>query len=235
MTDILVISTLAGLTTVLGAGIAFIWGQPTRGWLAFMLGIAGGVMLAIATMELIPAAMEIGGHVQAVLGVLAGAIVMMLADTLAPENGQKACEKEQWLRTGLLIFFGIAVHNLAEGLAIGAGHIASPALGISIAIGIALHNIPEGMAMAVPLRMGGMKPVLLTALLVFAGLLTAVGAALGYVMFQTSDFLVAGALGLAAGAMYYIVVDELVPRGRKYHRHWAAVGLISGLILGMML
>ena len=238
MEEMLIISALAGLTTALGAGIILLFGKPSTKILSLMLGFAAGVMLAIATLELLPEAIEVGGTPKAVIGFLWGVLLMYLLDCLVPHlhfNNGSPRENAALLKVGYLIFLGISVHNLAEGLAIGAGMIASPGLGVAIAIAIAIHNVPEGMATAVPLRMGGMSGPKLLILATIAGLMTVVGTWVGALAFQSNPGLIAGALGLAAGAMFYIVGDELIPQARNYHHYWANIGLVGGFILGILL
>ena len=238
MGEILLISTLAGLTTALGAGIVIYLGKPSTTLLSILLGFAGGVMLAISSLELLPEAIEIGGTFMALLGFLLGTLLMHLLDHLIPHlHFSNGCEKSnvEMLKVGYLIFLGIAVHNVAEGLAIGAGLVANPGLGAAIAIAIGIHNIPEGMATAVPLCLGGLKAVKVLILTAVAGLMTVVGAALGSLAFQSNLGFVSVALGFAAGAMFYIVGDELIPHARNYHHYWATIGLILGFVVGVLL
>ncbi len=240
MQEIVLISGLAGLATGLGAILVLLFGRPSTKILSLMLGFAAGIMLGIATLELLPEAMEFGGLGNTILGFLIGVGIMYLLDLYVPhlhvikcENGDK--QQQELLRVGYLIFLGIAVHNLAEGLAIGGGMVSSPGLGMMIALAIAIHNVPEGMAMAVPLRMGGMSPLALIALISLAGLVTAVGALIGGLVFQTTPAMVAIALSLAAGAMFYIVGDELIPQARCYNHHLANLGLVGGFLGAMLM
>lgn len=245
MLDIVVISGLAGLATGLGALLVIIFGRPSVKLLSAMLGFAAGIMLAIATLELLPEAVEIGGLSNAIIGFLLGVLIMYSLDLYVPHlnivkgsnnnNCDDDMQQQDLLKMGYLIFLGIAVHNFAEGMAIGGGMVASPALGMLIALAIAIHNVPEGMAMAVPLRMGGMRTLPLLALICLAGLVTALGAFIGGIVFQTTAAVVGIALGLAAGAMFYIVGDELIPQARRYQHHWANAGLIIGFLGGMLL
>ena len=194
-------------------------------------------MLAVATMELMPRHLQLV-HFTSLLGFVIGAFFMYLLDHLIPHihfpNGCGDGQVEM-LKVGYLIFLGIAVHNVAEGLAIGAGMVANPSLGFAIALAIGIHNIPEGMATAVPLRLGGEKPFKVLVLTAGAGLMTVVGAAIGGIAFQSSAGFVSGALGFAAGAMLYIVGDELIPHARNYHHYLATIGLVAGFIVGVLI
>ncbi len=244
----LLYSFLAGSSTAIGAVVLLFFGPPGKKTMAVLLGFAGGIMLALSVFELMPEAVELGSMTTVIVGFLIGCGMMFGVDQILPhahmsesdhleiENPEKFPQGEaSVLRTGYLIFFGIALHNVPEGLAIGAGLEASPELGMYIAIAIALHNVPEGLAVAGPLRAGGMpggKVVLFT---LGAGLMTVLGTGIGLLIFNISPLLVSGSLAFAAGAMVYIVNDELIPQANSMNSHFANAGLIVGLLLGFII
>ncbi len=244
----LLYSLLAGVSTVIGAIIVSFLGQPGKKSLSLLLGFAGGIMLAISVFELMPEALEFGTMSSTIIGFLAGAFMMFVLDKIIPhahmspsdslttENvDHKGLQVTDIKRTGYLIFFGIALHNLPEGLAIGAGLESSPELGLYIALAIGLHNIPEGMAVAGPLRAGGLSWRNVFLLTLLAGLMTPVGALIGLIIFGISPVFIAGGLAFAAGAMVYIVSDELIPQSQNLHSHAANAGLMIGLLIGFIL
>ncbi|WP_350342625.1 ZIP family metal transporter [Proteinivorax tanatarense] len=235
----LLISTMAGLSTAIGALLVIFWGEPSDKVASTMLGFAAGIMIAISTLELIPEAVELGGTVMAAVGFVLGALLMLVLDFLVPHahigSGEQDVKKSEMKKMGYLIFFGIALHNLPEGLAIGAGFEAQGTLGVSIAIAIAIHNIPEGMATAVPLLKGGVKRGKVVLMTLFAGLMTPVGTAIGFLLFNISANFVSMALSLAAGAMIYIAGDELIPQSHKQHNHIGNLGLLAGFLVGMLI
>lgn len=241
-------SFLAGVSTILGVFILMIFGKPSTRVLAVLLGFAGGIMTAISVFELMPEAVELGSMFSALLGFILGAGMMFLLDKFMPhshmsesehmvvENPQRMLDmKNPALRTGFLILFGIALHNLPEGLAIGAGIEASPSLGIMIAVAIGLHNVPEGLAIAGPLKAGGLNNAKILLFTLVAGLMTPVGAAIGLLFFTISPVFIGGSLAFAAGAMIYIVNDELIPQANSMNSHLGNAGLIAGLLLGFAL
>ncbi len=241
-------SFLAGLATALGAIIIILITQPGAKILSGLLGFAGGIMIGISLFDLLPEAAELGSVAAAVPGFLLGAGLMFALDRFVPHAHMSVeseleieCEynvsavNNDAMRTGLLIFFGIALHNLPEGLAIGAGLQVSPQMGLYMALSIGLHNIPEGMAVAGPLRSGGVSRVNVFLLTLLAGLMTPLGTAAGLLLFRASSALVAGGLAFAAGAMIYIVSDELIPQSHRLDSHTANAGLIVGLVLVFVL
>ena len=145
---------------------------------------------------------------------------------------------------GLVMMFAIALHNLPEGMVIGASYALSDDVvkslftgsGFIMAIVIGLHNVPEGMAVSVPLISGGMgkmKAVLLTAL---SGLPTVFGALLGFALGGINDIMLVLSLGFASGAMLYVVFGELLPESiLMWRSKLPAFALFLGVIAGFLL
>lgn len=145
---------------------------------------------------------------------------------------------------GLVMMAAIALHNLPEGMVIGASYAITPDItsnifsgsGFIMAVVIGLHNIPEGMAVAVPLISGGMKKpkaVLLTAL---SGLPTVFGALLGYALGGINQIMLTLSLGFASGAMLYVVFGELLPEAiLMWKSKLPALSLFIGLLSGFLL
>ncbi len=145
---------------------------------------------------------------------------------------------------GLVMMTAIALHNLPEGMVIGASYAITPNLtqnlfsgsGFIMAIVIGLHNVPEGMAVAVPLISGGMKKwkaILLTAL---SGLPTIIGALLGFVLGGINSLMLVLSLGFASGAMLYVVFGELLPESiLMWKSKMPALALFIGVLVGFLL
>ncbi len=153
-------------------------------------------------------------------------------------------EKSRLFVAGLVMMFAIALHNMPEGMVIGASYAISEDLlsnlftgsGFIMAIVIGLHNVPEGMAVSVPLISGGMgkgKAILLTAL---SGLPTVVGAVMGYALGGINDVMLELSLGFASGAMLYVVFGELLPESiLMWKSKLPAFSLFLGVVLGFLL
>ena len=144
---------------------------------------------------------------------------------------------------GLIMMSAIAIHNLPEGMVIGASYAGTDVIktlfsgsGFILAIIIGLHNVPEGMAVSVPLISGGMskaKAVLLTAL---SGLPTVFGALIGFALGGINDITLVLSLGLASGAMLYVVFGELLPESiLMWRSKLPAFAVFSGTIVGFLL
>jgi len=193
------------------------------------MGFSAGIMVAVVLFSLIPESLLMTDLTNTIIGVLAGGVFLFAAEALLARN-QKSSHAG---RLGILLFAGIALHNIPEGLAIGAGLNAPENFGITLALLLMLHNIPEGLAMAIPVRMDGKNPILRT---VLAGLPTALGAATGMILGNISPAFIGGSLAFAGGAMLYLSLADLIPQsasgsGYKTTLIFAAVGLAVGAIM----
>jgi len=136
---------------------------------------------------------------------------------------------QKLVNTGLLLAVGITLHNLPEGIAVGAGYLHNPNFGLFIAIAIMLHNIPEGVATALPLCKGGVCRGDALRVAFLSGLAEPVGALLASLFLVSFEGLIPAALAFAGGVMVFITLDELIPTARDYgHDHYTAIGIITG-------
>ncbi|NMB26513.1 MAG: ZIP family metal transporter [Tissierellia bacterium] len=241
----LIYSFFAGISTSIGVILIIIFGKPNEKLLSTLLGFAGGIMVSISVFELMPESVEVGSLISTVIGFLLGAAIMRILDKYVPHSHLSETENiveesaenfkveaNSMMRAGCLILFGIGIHNLPEGLAIGAGLESSPEFGMDIALAIALHNIPEGLAMAGPLKAGGLESKKIFLFTLIAGLMTPLGTIIGLIFFKISPAFIGGSLAFAAGAMIYIVIDEIVPKANEINSHFSNLGMISGILLG---
>lgn len=140
------------------------------------------------------------------------------------------------VNTGLLMAIGIALHNLPEGIAVGAGYLHNPQFGLFVAIAILLHNIPEGIATALPLCKGGICRRDAVKVSFLSGLVEPLGALAASLVLVNFTTLLPGALAFAAGVMVFITLDELIPTAREHgHNHFTAIGIIIGSLFVFVL
>lgn len=143
---------------------------------------------------------------------------------------------QKLFRSGILIAIGITIHNIPEGIAVGAGYMHQPQFGYFVALAILLHNIPEGIAAAMPLCTCGVYKWESFRVALFSGLVEPIGALLAAVFLTQFTGLIPGALAFAGGVMVFITLDELVPAAREYgHQHYTAMGIILGSIFVFVL
>ncbi|MEW6726072.1 ZIP family metal transporter [Desulforudis sp. 1088] len=221
-------SLLAGLGTLFGAA-AVLAARPRHQTLAFFMGLASAVMVAVVCADLVPTAMLFGGLNLTVGGVLAGIIVVAVMDLRL--GAVLGASRSGYLKAGVLVTLGIALHDFPEGLAIAAGFAAKHNLGLLMAVAIGMHNVPEGMATAAPLRAAGVSPVRILLVNAALSLVTPLGTLAGILITKTTVHSISVLSAAAAGAMLYIVVFELLPRSLSEGASSALRGMAAGLLL----
>lgn len=239
----IITSTLLGfLVGMAGTGIggtaAFLLRRPSRRFTGTILGMAGGLMMAIVCFELLPEAFEIAGLAIGIVGIILGVALITLIDMMIKKSGVADMRgySDGYTKSGLLLGLGIAIHNFPEGLAIGAGLAANVRLGLSLAFVIGFHNVPEGIAMAMPLIVGGYSRGKVFLATIIAGVPLGFGAFVGALLGEISPALVALCLSFAGGTMLFITCSELIPKSRDMYRGRASIfGIIAGLIAGIVL
>lgn len=235
------LSLLAGLSTSVGGLIIIMTGKLGKRSLNFSMGLASGVMLTVAFLNLIDKALDMdAGHYTVVVGFIIGAVSIMILDAKIPHifsSKEYGPANEQLVKMGILVAIGITLHNVPEGLAVMAGYAYLPKLGYLVAIAIAFHNIPEGVAAAAPLYAAGMGRKRVFAITLLSGLVEPLGAIIGsFMLVLPFPFVLPLMLSIAAGVMTYVTADELIPTAHAHgHKHEVAIGLIVGFTLMLML
>lgn len=227
---LLYISTIAGLATTIGCLIVLFLGNPPEKLLAALLAGAGGVMLAVVLLDLIPVALSYKEPFQFLSGFLAGAIFLSAADKILKLRYKDISKsnRSRLKRIGILIASGIALHDIPEGMAIAVGQESTSHIGMLIAIGIALHNLPEGMATATPLLMAGIRKEKILGLTFIIAFFTPLGAILGKLALEMVHTSLCFFVSLAAGSMTFLVLAELWPLSKERYPGWALLGAIIG-------
>jgi zinc transporter, ZIP family len=241
--------------TSLGAGMVFFFKTINRIVLDTMLGFAAGVMMAASFWSLLAPAIEMAAQnggpswLPALIGFLAGGLFLKLIDSILPhlhlgfKRSQAEGIKTGWQRSILLVM-AITLHNIPEGLAVGVAFgalaadlpSASLAGAVALALGIAIQNFPEGTAVAVPLRREGLSRMKSFWYGQLSGIVEPVAGVLGALAVVRMQPLLPYALAFAAGAMIYVVVEEVIPESQQGgNTDLATLGVMAGFALMMTL
>lgn len=241
--------------TALGAATVFIFKSINKKVLNGMLGFAAGVMIAASFWSLLNPAITMAEEagmvawVPAVIGFLAGGGFLWLVDALMPHLHIGPQEEPEGIKTGwkrsILLVMAITLHNIPEGLAVGvafgaaaADYPAAALTGaVALALGIGLQNFPEGAAVSVPLRREGLSRLKSFIYGQASGLVEPVAAVIGAFAVVVMRPLLPYALSFAAGAMIYVVVEELIPEAQqeKQHSNIGTVGAMLGFAVMMLM
>lgn len=250
-------TTFTYLMTALGAGLVFFFKTINQRLLNIMMGFAAGIMVAASFWSLLDPAIsqaEENGDIAwlvVALGFSAGGLFLYLADHFLPHLHFGPNEKPEGLpvrlRRTILLVFSITLHNIPEGLAVGVAfgalsHNDDPnaalLAAISVAIGIGIQNFPEGAAVSIPIRQEGISRTKAFMYGQASGLVEPVAGVIGALLVSYMTSLLPYALSFAAGAMIFVVVEELIPEAQQMQgkrTHDAVFGVMLGFVIMMIL
>ncbi len=234
ITQALIATLFTWGVTAAGASLVFFTKTVKPKLMDSMLGFAAGVMIAASFWSLLAPGLEMAqqiGHIPwltATIGFMGGGLFMRLTDRLLPhlhlglDIEQSEGIKTSWQRSTLLVL-AITLHNIPEGLAVGvafgavAANLSSATMGgaIALAIGIGLQNFPEGAAVSLPLRREGMKRTKSFFMGQASGLVEPIAGVFGAAFVLYMQNILPYALCFAAGAMIFVVVEELIPESQR--------------------
>ena len=251
----LIATLFTWFVTAAGAAVVFFSKRFNQKVMDGMLGLAAGVMIAASYWSLLAPAIEMsGGDWRPVtVGFLLGGVFLYLIDKVLPhlhlglQTSEAEGIKTSWQRSILLVL-AITLHNIPEGLAVGVAfgvvaHVADAARaqelllsGVALAIGIGLQNFPEGLAVAMPLRREGMGRSRAFMYGQVSGVVEPIAGVLGAWLVLMMAAVLPYALAFAAGAMIFVVVEELIPESqRNGYSDFATLGAMAGFAIMMAL
>lgn len=245
MTAVAIAAAGLGLASLVGSTVGLAVKRIPHRWNDTFMGFCAGTMLAAAIVGLIAPAVEQtrpGQWWQVVAGVAAGVALIGMLDYVTPHLHRLTGLDPEKHRTDtsthriLLFVMAIALHKLPEGMA--AGIVFDDASDLSnawsVAISIALQNIPEGMVVVTPLLMIGVGFWRAFGVSVTVALLEMAGVGLGYLLGSVSGMFLPGLLGLAGGAMLYVISDEMIPETHSHGYQKPATYALVGGVLAML-
>ena len=244
----------AGFTfcaTVIGsAAVFFVKDQSKGNTQKIFLGFASGIMMASAVWSLLLPSISLAAEqglirwLPPAVGFLAGGLFLFLLDKLLPHQHTKAASPEgrkSSLPKSTLFLLGATLHNIPEGMAIGlafalaATSKAALTSALVLALGMALQNIPEGATISIPLQSEGFSKGKAFAIGAASGLVELISAIAGAALSVSIAGMMTYLLSFAAGAMIYVVIDELVPEAHDSHTNLGTLGALLGFAIMMVL
>ena len=219
--------------TMLGASIVFFFREVKKGIMDALLGFSAGVMIAASFWSLLSPAIDMANSMKMIswlvvfLGFFSGGLLLFLGDKLY-DFMQKKMRKREFitshrLKRCLMLVFSITLHNIPEGLVVGVafGSLAyslegsTLASALTLALGIGLQNFPEGSAVSLPLRREGLSRKKAFFFGQLSGVVEPIAAIIGTILVLKIQVLLPFLLAFAAGAMIYVVVEELIPESQS--------------------
>lgn len=240
--------------TTLGSGFVFFMKEEMPAKLQkTLLGFASGVMVAASIWSLLIPSMEMcsgmgkAAVVPAAVGLLAGMAFLLLLDTITPHlhigNALPEGLHAHLSRTAMLAL-AVTIHNIPEGMAVGVviagalqgGDWISPTAAMAMSLGIAIQNIPEGAIISMPMRAAGgsrMKSFIMGTL---SGAVEPIGGLVVILLASITTPIIPYLLGFAAGAMFYVVIEELIPEASEgEHSNLSTIGFAIGFVIMMVM
>lgn len=231
----------AGAATGIGGLALLAVPNPSDRLMDTLLGFTAGVMLAATAFSLLVPSLELGNLVEVLAGFALGTLVFAILDLAVPhvharfrEEGAPANAAGE--RAALLLS-ALTIHNVPEGLAVGVAFAAGgPELGVPLAIAIGIQNVPEGFAAAAPLLAAGTSRRTAIRFAALTGAVEPPSALAAFAAFELASVLLPAGLAFAAGAMLYVVVDELVPESHaRGNQRLATLALMVGFAVMLAL
>ncbi len=253
-TQALLATLFTWFMTAAGAGVVFFVKDVNPKFMDANLGFAAGVMIAASFWSLLAPSIEMSEHLgqipwlMAAFGFMSGGVFMRIIDKFLPHlhpslsMDKKEGVKTSWQRSTLLVL-AITLHNFPEGLAVGvafgavAADLPSATIGgaIALAIGIGLQNFPEGAAVSLPLRREGLSKKKSFSLGQASGIVEPIAGVIGAMFAIYMQEFLPFALSFAAGAMIFVVVEELIPESQKNYKHIDTVTLATMVGFSVMM
>ena len=240
--------------TMFGASIVLFFKKINKNFMDAMLGFAGGIMIAASFFSLLSPAVSMAENLNLTswfvltIGFMGGGILLFIGDKIFEKISKTQKKNNSKIKRCLMLMFSITLHNIPEGMAIGVAF-GSLAYGLDgatltsacmLALGIGIQNFPEGTAISVPLRREGFSRKKAFFFGQLSGIVEPISGVLGAILVMKARYLLPYLLAFAAGAMIYVVVEELIPESQTNKRKeimalFTLIGFTTMMILDVAL
>ncbi|MBE6157553.1 MAG: ZIP family metal transporter [Firmicutes bacterium] len=250
----LIASIFTWSVTLLGASIVFFFKKVNKGIMDALLGFSAGVMIAASFWSLLSPAismaesLNINIYLSVFLGFFSGGLLLFIGDKIYSIFSRKTSISNNKVKRSIMLIFSITLHNIPEGMVVGVAfgsliygiNGATLASAITLAIGIGLQNFPEGSAVSLPLRREGYSRWKSFFYGQLSGIVEPIAAVIGAILVLRIQTLLPFLLSFAAGAMIYVVVEELIPESQSNKRKdlmalFTLIGFSTMMMLDVLL
>ena len=257
MNDAIILTFISGVIgTGLGGLLGVVIGARGKRLISAILSIASGIMLAVVFFDLLPESLLIQNNSMVVLlGMVWGIIVMLGINKLVDLFEKKLVKvhtllgakeelsensKKRLKAAGIFLLFAISLHDIPEGMAIGASGMVESGLALTMTIIILIHNIPEGMAISLPLVAGQTNKFLAIILSMIAGSMTVVGGVIGALIGGVSNTITSFSLAFAGGAMLHVTICDMLPNAIELDKttkpfYYIILGVLLGFVVNVII
>lgn len=221
----------------LGGIVAFGFGKYFARVSGMILACAAGLIFSLLAFELVPESISTGGLIPTIIGVILGVLLIIRLEhffhkvVIITDNPRKS----MFIRSGILLAIGVAIHNLPVGFAMGSGLVNNGKIGLDLAMTMLFHNFPEGFAITLPLALSGLSPISIPITSVIVALPAALGSFLGSSLGVINAMLLAIFFGIAIGTIFLVTWREIlghaIKNSRRVHLY---PSVVTGLILGII-
>lgn len=223
--------SLAG--TMIGSMLGILISNPSKRMIANFNGFAGGIMLEVVFIELLPSSLERMGIDIYLIYMGVGIILMYFLGKLYEEF---SLNKDVFLKTAILTSVGIMLHNLPEGIIMGIGFLHSSNLGTTMSMVIAVHDIPEGIVVASTLSVSQIRTHKILLYSFLTAMPTVIGCFIGIEMYWISSLIIGIFLAIVSGIMFYIALFQLIIESAKSSNFITTFkSVLFGMILGLVI
>lgn len=227
-------SLLSLIGTMFGASIGIVIKKPSKRLIGNINGLAGGLMLSIIMLDLIPESIEKINLSNTIIFSIIGVFLIMLVDMTSGDEGKVF--RDSHTKAAFMAAVGLMIHNFPEGIIMGAGFLANASLGMKMSLLIAIHDIPEGIAVSAPLMASRVKVSKILTYALITAFPTLIGAGLGMYIGNISDVVLGECLGIASGIMLYVVFGQMLPESlRLWRGKSVTISILFGLIVGLII
>lgn len=223
--------------TLIGALIGSVFPRGEQKQIGYLLGFTAGIMLGLVCIDILPVLLTNFLLLKIIIFVVIGTLITSILDYKINHRFNHQTEQVDSLKsTAFLMFVGLCLHNIPEGIALVSSSLYNYKMGIRMGIVMMLHDIPEGLAISAPLSASGTKKYQAFLISTLSSVFTIIGLGIGFVAYKIMNELIYVSLAIASGSIIYIICKDLIPRALLYtNDEQLTLTIILGIIISLII